>query len=151
MDNAFKIIIGVVLLILVLFLGLFLVYSVTETPSNDNVTSLNVSSEGPLDLYAIISDIKTNDYYIGYDPETLQWMESLGSKKVFVSSDAFVLMDSGDAMKIPSEYATDVCIEEFIECNIVENRSLGEAGGFKDVLLVNDVKYVGQEIHYLQV
>ena len=77
-------------------------------------------------------------------------MESLGNKQVFISDDAFVVMNSGDARKIPSQYVCDVYIEEFIECNVLENHSIGDVKYPKDVLLVEDVDYLGQEIHDLQ-
>ena len=141
-------IIAIVILLLAI-LSLVLVYSFDE--SNDSTkTSLTVSSEGPILLSDIIQDIKTADYYKGYDNETLAWMESLGNKQVFVADDAFVVMDSWDAKKIPSQYVCDAYIEEFIECNVLENHSIGNVEYPKDVLLVKNVDYLGQEVHDLQ-
>ena len=143
-----KSIIAVVILLLAV-LSLVLVYSFEETDDSTK-TSITVYSEGPIPLTEIINDIKTADYYEGYDNETLAWMESLGNKQVFVSDDALVVMNSWDARKIPSQYVCDVYIEEFIECNVLENHSIGDVKYPKDVLLVEDVDYLGQEIHDLQ-
>lgn len=78
-------------------------------------------------------------------------MESLEDKKVFFSNHSFVIMSGEDARKIPSQYVTDAYIEEFIECNIVENRSLGNVSYSRDVLLVDNVNYLGEKIHYFDV
>ena len=126
-----KSIIAVVILLLSV-LSLVLVYSFEETDDSTK-TPITVYSEGPIPLTEIIKDIKTAEYYEGYDNETLAWMESLGNKQVFVSDDAFVVMN-----------------EEFIECNVLENHSIGNVKYPKDVLLVEDVDYLGQEVHDLQ-
>ncbi|MBR4446863.1 hypothetical protein [Methanobrevibacter sp.] len=139
----------VIIIILLAILSLVLVYSFDEG-DDSNKTSLTVSSEGPIPLSSIIQDIKTGDYYKGYDNETLVWMESLGNKQVFVAADAFVVMDSWDAKKIPSQYVCDAYIDEFIECKVLENHSIGDVEYPKDVLLVKDVDYLGQEVHDLQ-
>ena len=141
-------IIAIVILFLVI-LSLVLVYSFGEIDDSTK-TSLTVSSEGPIPLSDIIQDIKTADYYRGYDDETLAWMESLGNKEVFVADGAFVVMDSWDAKKIPSQYVCDAYIDEFIECKVLENHSIGNVKYPKDVLLVKNVDYLGQEIHDLQ-
>ena len=140
----------VMVILLLAILSLFFVYSVDDTNDSGNKTELTVSSEGPIELSAIIIDIKTGSYYKGYDNETVKWMESLGSKKVFVSNDSFVVMSSIDAGKLRSEYVCDAYIVEFIECNVVENHTLGDVKYPRDVLLVKDVRYLGEEIHYLQ-
>lgn len=141
-------IIAIVILLLAI-LSLVLVYSFGEIDDSTK-TSLTVYSEGPIPLSDIIQDIKTADYYKGYDNETLAWMESLGDKQVFVANDSFVVMDTWDAKKIPSEYVCDVYIEEFIECHVLENHSIGNVKYPKDVLLVKNVDYLGREIHDLQ-
>ena len=107
--------------------------------------TLNVSSEGPIELSKIIDDIKTADYYKGYDNETVKWMESLGNKYVFVSEDAFVVMDKSDSDKIPSIYACDVIFNEIFSCDILENHTLGNVKYPKDVLYVENVKYIREE------
>ena len=143
---------GIILIVILLLaiLALVFVYSIDETNDSVNKTELAVSSEGPIELSAIINDIKTGSYYNGYDNETVRWMESLGSKKVFVSNDSFVVMSTIDAGKLRSEYVCDAYIEEFIECSVVENHTLGDVEYPRDVLLVKDVRYLGDEIHYLQ-
>lgn len=143
-----KSIIAVVILLLAI-LSLVFVYSFSESDDSPK-TDLTVYSEGPIPLSDIIQDIKTADYYKGYDNETLAWMESLGDKQIFAGNGTFVVMDSWDAKKIPSEYVCDVYIEEFIECHVIENHSIGNVKYPKDVLLVKDVDYLGQEVHDLQ-
>ena len=144
-----KAIIALVVLLLAIF-SLVLVFSFEETDGSANRTSLTVSSEGPIPLAGIVQDVKTGDYYEGYDNETLAWMESLGNKQVFVGDGAFVVMNSWDARKIPSEYVCDAYIEEFIECDVLENHSIGDVKYPRDVLLVKNVDYLGQETHDLQ-
>lgn len=144
-----KTIIAMVIL-LAAILSLVFVYSINEVDNSGNKTELTVSSEGPIELSAIIKDIKTGSYYKGYDNETVKWMESLGNKKVFVSNDSFVVMSSIDASKLRSEYICDAYIEEFIECTVLENHSIGDVKYPRDVLLVKDVKYLGEELHDLQ-
>jgi hypothetical protein len=143
-----KSIIAIVILLLAI-LSLVFVYSFSESDDSPK-TDLTVYSEGPIPLSDIIQDIKTADYYNGYDNETLAWMESLGDKQVFSGNGTLVVMDSWDAKKIPSEYVCDVYIEEFIECHVLENHSIGDVKYPKDVLLVKDVDYLGQEVHDLQ-
>ena len=113
--------------------------------------TLNVSSEGPIELSKIIDDIKTADYYKGYDNETVKWMESLGNKYVFVSEDAFVVMDKSDSDKIPSIYACDVIFNEIFSCDILENHTLGNVKYPKDVLYVENVNYIREEAFYFEV
>ena len=138
-----------IVIVLLAILALALVYSYSETDDSTK-TAITVSSEGPIPLSDIIEDIKTADYYEGYDNETVAWMESLGNKQVFVADDAFVVMDSWDAKKIPSQYVCDAYIDEFIECKVLENHTIGDVKYPKDVLLVKNVDYLGQEIHFLQ-
>lgn len=152
MSNKFIILILAVILIV---LGLVIAYAVDNPDafSNDaDRTTLNVSSEGPIELPKIVEDIKTADYYEGYDNETLEWMESLGNKSVFFSSDEIVIMDSNwDSDKIPSAYVCDAYFCEIFSCNVLENHSLGDIKYPKDVLLVGNVEYIGEEIHYFEV
>ena len=134
---------GVIAMVILLLavLALVFVYSVDEKSDLGNMTELEVSSEGPIPLSKIINDIKTAEYYGGYDNETLSWMESLGDMQVFSGS---------DAEKLHSEYVCDAYITESMECRVLENHSLGDIRYPRDVLLVKDVKYIGEEIHYLQ-
>ena len=132
------------------FLTSFSTDNNASNPSIKNVT-LNVSSEGPIELSKIIDDIKTADYYKGYDNETVKWMGSLGNKYVFVSEDAFVVMDKSDSDKIPSIYACDVIFNEIFSCDILENHTLGNVKYPKDVLYVENVKYIREEAFYFEV
>ena len=120
-----------------------------EIDSKDKVV-LNASTEGPLPLESVVEDIKKYSYYDGYDNETLEWMESLGSKSVFPSTGAIIVMDSHDAGKLHSEYVTDAYITQTFSCNILENRTLVDANHTVYVLHVDNVEYMGQEIHFLQ-
>lgn len=120
-----------------------------EIDSKDKVV-LNASTEGPLPLESVVEDIKKYSYYDGYDNETLEWMESLGSKSVFPSTGAIIVMDSHDAGKLHSEYVTDAYITQTFSCNILENRTLVDANHTVYVLHVDNVEYLGQEIHFLQ-
>ena len=141
---------------ILIFLGALAFLSTYTTDSNasnaiiHNAT-LHVSSEGPIELSKIIDDIKTADYYKGYDNETVKWMESLGNKYVFVSEDAFVVMDKSDSDKIPSIYACDVIFNEIFSCDILENHTLGNVKYLKDVLYVENVKYIREEAFYFEV
>lgn len=140
-------IIAIVILLLVI-LSLVLACSFIEIDDSPK-TPITVSSDGPIPLSSIIEDIRTAEYYNGYDNETLAWMESLGNQMVFLADDAFVVMNDWDARKVPSQYVCDAYIDEFIECHVVENHSLGNVEHPRDVLLVKDVDYLGEEMHYL--
>ena len=144
-----KSIIAIVILLLAIILLIF-AYSTNETKELSNKTELKVYSEGPIPLSKLIGEIKSEEYYEGHDNETLAWMESLGSKQVFMGKDIIVLMDFTDASKLNSEYVTDAYILEIINCNVVENRSLGNIDYPKDVLLFKNVDYISNETHYLQ-
>lgn len=144
-----KSVIAIVILLLAI-LSLVLVYSFDENTDSGNRTVLEVYSEGPMPLSEIVNDIKTAEYYVGYNTETLSWMESLGDKQVFSGEGIIAVMDKADADKLHSEYVCDAYIVESMECNVLENHSLGDVMYPRDVLLVKDVKYLGEEIHYLQ-
>ena len=60
------------------------------------------------------------------------------------SSDAFVVINKTEIGKIPILNANDVFINETFECNVVENRSLGD--GLKDVLVVENIYYVDETV-----
>lgn len=145
------------IVLIIAFLGIFLAFLSAYYPSDnaanalvDNAT-LNVSSEGPILLSDIIDEIKTEDFYKGYDNETVKWMESLGNKYVFISDDAFVIMDKKDADKIPSIYACDVIFYEIFRCDIQENHTLGNVDYPRDVLYVKNVEYLREEAVYFDV
>lgn len=121
----------------------------SEEDSKDKVI-LNASTEGPLTLESVVENIKKHPYYEGYDNETLEWMESLGSKSVFYSTGSIIVMDSRDAGKLHSEYVTDAYIVQTFSCNIIENRTLVDTNHTFYVLYVDNVEYLGEEIHFLQ-
>ena len=152
-------IILMIILILV-FLGIFLavlnVYHPAEINNgslNDSLKNetLNVSSEGPVELSELIHEIKTEDYFKGYDNETVKWMESLGNKYVFFSQNQYVIMDKMDADKIPSVYACDVSFYEIFSCEVLENHTLGNVKYPHDILYVKNVNYIREEAFYFDV
>ncbi len=146
-----KIILAIAIAI-VAILGIFLVYASEDSSVNVNNVTLNVSSEGPVNLSVLTDEIRTHEYYKGYDNETLQWMESLGNKQVWLSNGEIVIMDDvSDSNKIPSAYVCDASFYEIFSCNVLENRSLGNVEHPKDVLLVNNVEYIGEYVYYWQV
>lgn len=148
-----------ILVIIIALLGVALIYNSTLSPDNyDKNTSLNnsdasftVSSEGPYKLKDITDNIRNDTYFEGYDINTLKWMESLGDKYVFVSRDEYIIMDYYDSKKVPSVFVTDAYIEIFIECDVIENHSLGNGDNLKDVYLVKNVNYLGNNTYYYEV
>ena len=144
-----KIIISLII-IAILFLA-FLAFLNYENENSDERITLNVSSEGPIPLQKLIKEIRTHEYYQGYDNETVEWMESLGDKYVFVSPDEIVIMNRMDANKIPSIYACDVSLYEIFSADLIERHSLGKGENFKDVYFVKNVEYIREEAHYYDV
>ncbi|RAP51275.1 MAG: hypothetical protein BZ138_05570 [Methanosphaera sp. rholeuAM270] len=143
---------------IVLVLGFCLIYFAYLADNDFDINpfgyeeaSLAVSSEGPIPLSLITSQIIMDDCFECCDNETLLWMESLGDKYVFISPDEYVVMNKADANKIPSQYATDVSITEYFNCKIIDKRSLGNDENMKNVLYVYDVKYTGEHVHYFDV
>lgn len=149
-----KKIVTLIIIIVLAFLAVAIGYSFDNPSSfgddNDRAT-FNVSSEGPIEISKIIHNIKTNEYYDGYDNETLRWMESLGDKYVFSSSDMYVVMDKADADKIPSAYVCDAYFNEIFSAEVVESHSLGNIKYPKEVYLIKNVEYIGEEVHYMDV
>ena len=140
-----------IVIVLAAILCLFIAYSSDSPSIEGNRTTLNVSSEGPLELPVLVNEIRTHEYYKGYDNETVEWMESLGNKYVWSSSDEFVIMDKWDSDKIPSQYVCDAYFNEIFSCNVLEKHSLYQGDNSKDVLLVNNVEYIGEEVGYFDV
>ena len=141
------------IIIAIVFLILFGALAFLSTsPRDSDATNaiihnatLNVSSEGPIELSKILTDIKTADYYKGYDNETVKWMESLGNKSVFFGNDQIVIMSSEDAEKIPKDPGiTDVYIYNHFEGDVIENHDLGNK--YPAVFYVENVTFVTQEI-----
>lgn len=87
--------------------------------------------------------LKQNHFTGGYDNETLAWMESLGNKKVFEGDGMILIMNSYDAEKIPPIVMADTDLYYLIDCNVLENRSLGNIDHPTDVLLVKNVVCTG--------
>ncbi len=142
---------AVILIVLVAILGIFLLYAGDDSSDDVNRTTLNVSSEGPMELPKVIDEIRTHDYYRGHDNETLQWMESLGNKYVWFSSEEIVIMDKWDSDKIPSQYVCDASFYEIFSCKVLERHPLGDVKYPRDVLLVKDVEYIGENVVYYDV
>ena len=136
---------------LVVILGAVLLHAGDNSSEDVNKTTLNVSSEGPIELSELIEDIKTHDYYKGYDNETVEWMESLGNKYAWFSSEEIVIMDKWDSDKIPSQYVCDASFYEIFSCNVLEKHPLGDVQYPKDVLLVKNVEYIGENVVYYEV
>lgn len=147
------------IILIIVFLGIFLAALSAYYPAdNNNVAlnaslneTLNVSSEGPFALSELINEIKTEDFFKGYDNETVKWMESLGDKYVFFSEDYYVIMDKDDADKIPSVFACDVNFYEIFSCEVLESHSLGNIEYPRDVLYVKNVNYIREEAFYFDV
>lgn len=141
-----KFIISVVT-ILVVILALFALYYIEETPDEVlKLVELDVYSGSPVELSDIIADVETGSYYEGYDNDTLNWMKSLGDKYVLNGNGTFVVMDFNDVNKLPNEDVTDVIIINHIRCDVLETHSLGNVEYPRDIQLVKNVEYLGQEI-----
>ncbi|WP_458456452.1 hypothetical protein [Methanobrevibacter sp.] len=136
--------------VLVAVLGIFSIYALNQPSAEERVT-LNVSSEGPYELSILTDNIRNHEYYRGYDPETLAWMESLGDKWVWNSNNGFVIMDKWDADKLNSAYVLDAYFYEIFSCNVLENHSLGNTKYPKEILLVNNVEFIREEMYYYDV
>jgi hypothetical protein len=149
-----KFILGIVIVVVIAVLGISVVYSGDSTQTGNftekNVT-LNVSFRDPVSISNLVNEIKAQDYYNGYDNETLKWIESLEGKCVFYGNNTIVIMDSADADKIPSPNGmgvADVSYYEIFSCDILENHSLGNAAGPDNVLFVNNVTYIKNDTVY---
>ena len=59
-------------------------------------------------------------------------------------------MSGSDASKLHSEYLDDAYIEEFFECTVMDVHSLGDVDSPREIILVKDVEYIGEELHSLQ-
>lgn len=140
-----------IIVVLVAILGIALLHANDGSPVDGDRITLNVSSEGPMELSKVISEIRTHDYYEGYDNGTVKWMESLGNKYVWFASDEIVIMDKWDSDKIPSQYVCDASFNEIFSCNVIEKHPLGDVKYPRDVLLVKNVEYIGEEITYYDV
>ena len=106
--------------------------------------SFNVSS-GSSVLSRFVNDTKTKPDYVGYDRDTVKWMESLGDKRVFFGNESVIIMDIGDAEKIPDSLGiTDVDIYNHFNADVAENHRLCDK--IPTVYYVENVSFVNQEI-----
>ena len=160
-----KIISVIVFMLLLLLVFLFTAYVMdNEGHINDNdakmlnilienKTELTLYSNQPMNLTHFIYEIKNEKYFEGYDNETLYWLKSLKQKDVYFSDKGFVLMDKIDSNKVADKSdveATDTGYEYYISCVVLKNCSL-TGNNSRDVLLVNNVDYMGNRTFYYDV
>lgn len=106
--------------------------------------SFNVSS-GSSVLSRFVNDTKTKLDYVGYDRDTVKWMESLGDKRVFFGNESVIIMDIGNAEKIPDDHdITDVFVFDHFKADVVENHRLCDK--IPEVYYVENVTFLNQEI-----
>lgn len=140
-----KIIIPIMITLLALSI-ITIAYASTnsETTSNSEQKLFNVSA-GFNHLNNSVKNIKTQPYFKDIDNKTIEWMETLGDKKVFYGNDSIVIMSDNDAEKIPPEPGiTDVYIYNYFYAEVIENRSLGN--DYPTVYYVENVDFINQEI-----
>lgn len=138
--------IAILIVLIALFVLIFAYMDANQdvTDHSGKTMSFNVSS-GSSELSKAIDNIKTLPYYKGYNAETVKWMESLGSKRIFFGNDSVVIMDSSDAEKIPPEPGiTDVYVYEHFRAEVVENHDFCDK--YPTAYYVKNVSYTGQEI-----
>lgn len=106
--------------------------------------SFNVSS-GSSVLSRFVNDTKTKLDYVGYDRDIVKWMESLGDKRVFFGNESVIIMDIGNAEKIPDGHdITDVFVFDHFKADVVENHRLCDK--IPEVYYVENVTFLNQEI-----
>lgn len=106
--------------------------------------SFNVSAGSSM-LSRFVNDTKTRQGYEGCDGDTVKWMESLGDKRVFFGNGSVIIMDIGDAEKIPDSLGiTDVDIYNHFNADVAENHMLCDK--IPTVYYVENVSFVNQEI-----
>lgn len=162
-----KVIYIIAFIVMLLFVGVFIGYLMdNDGHLNDrdaeflgcteiSTTELTLYNDKPMNLYMLLYEINHEPYYRGYNNSTFNWMRSLDQREVFISEDAYVIMDTNDASKIHPTYDTDTATtdtynEYYINCEIVENRSLG-GNSHKNIVLVKDVNFLGNETFYYEV
>ena len=136
------------IILIIIIIGLFYTYFVSDFAFDDlgESKTLYVSTEGPFNLTELIEDVESEDYYEGYDRQTVDWMKSLGDKSVFPGDGDFAVMDADDASKLHSEYIDDAYITQEFRCVVLENHSLGNVKYSHDIVLVGNVEYVGENM-----
>lgn len=162
-----KVVSIIALLVILIFIGVFTGYIMDNdghlNPDDaklfgityENETSLTLYSDTPINRSILLDELKNGVNNEGYDINTVLWIESLNEREVFISDGGYVIMNQNDANKISTTFntdmmSTDTYYEYYIDCIIVENRSLG-GNGHKNVLLVKDVKYLGNHTFYYEV
>ncbi len=162
-----KVVSIIALLVILIFIGVFTGYIMDNdghlNPDDaklfgityENETSLTLYSDTPINRSILLDELKNGVNNEGYDINTVLWIESLNEREVFISDVGYVIMNQNDANKISTTFntdmmSTDTYYEYYIDCIIVENRSLG-GNGHKNVLLVKDVKYLGNHTFYYEV
>ena len=157
----------IALLVILIFIGVFTGYIMDNdghlNPDDaklfgityENETSLTLYSDTPINRSILLDELKNGVNNEEYDINTVLWIESLTEREVFISDVGYVIMNQNDANKISTTsntdmMSTDTYYEYYIDCIIVENRSLG-GNGHKNVLLVKDVKYLGNHTFYYEV
>lgn len=133
----------VILLVAILALVALNIDGETIDESGKTMT-FNVTS-GSSNLSNFINTVKTSPYYNGYDTETVNWMESLGEKRVFFSNDSIVIISISEAGKIPPDPGiTDVYVHDIFTAKVIESHRLCKM--YPTVYLVDEVKFKNQEI-----
>lgn len=139
--------IGIVVILIAVLGCVYLSYLISETPSE---TTIEVYVDNPITLDAFVNEIKTHPYFEGHDNDTLTWLESLNQNYVvFSSNDSYYIMSQSDADRLPIEYATDVSITDICNCNIVDQKVMGN--NLRNVVLVENVQFKEQRIEYFDV
>lgn len=106
--------------------------------------SFNVSSGSSL-LSRFVNDTKTKPDYVGYDKNTVKWMESLGDKRVFFGNESVIIMDIANAEKIPDNHdITDVFVFDHFTADVVENHRLCDK--IPEAYYVENVTFLNREI-----
>ena len=139
-----------IVIILVAVLGcLYISYLVSESPGGEK-TTIEICVDSPINMSVFVNEIKNHPYFEGHDNDTLMWLESFSDDyMVFSSNGSYYVMSPADATKLPMESATDVSIYDICDCEIVSQNNLGS--NLSDVILVKNVEFKEQNIHYLDV
>lgn len=137
------------ILIIILLVALYVMIYLNNNSSqvidkSGEKLSFNVSS-GSSVLSRFVNDTKTKPDYVGYDRDTVKWMESLGDKRVFFGNESVIIMDIGNAEKIPDDHdITDVFVFDHFKADVVENHRLCDK--IPEVYYVENVTFLNQEI-----
>ena len=140
--------IGIIVIIIVILSCIFLGYTFSEHSSDK--TTIEVYDDGYVNMSVFVNEIKTHDYFRGYDNDTLTWLESIDDDYIVLSSnESYYIMSPEDANMIPFEFATDVSIQDTLECEIIDQKSLGST--IRDVCLVKNVEFISKKVTSLDV